>query len=198
EIPEEFICPLTLSIMNDPVVSKDGKNFDRQAILKWLAKGNDTCPLTRNPLRPSLLVPNHNLKMNIRKWMIDQGMNVEENTEKEDDGDCQCSICNDAPVPQHRNLMSLASFVDWSNETMGRIAQQPEERQEGDLADLLAMYEEVLAITGDGDDDDDADESSSDVEDDADLQAIVDHELRDIKELYEEVTATTVAQAVSQ
>jgi hypothetical protein len=71
--PQEFVCPISLQIMKDPVMSKFGQNYDRQAILQWLNRGNENCPLTRRPLKPSLLAPNSSLKMRITKWKVDQG-----------------------------------------------------------------------------------------------------------------------------
>ena len=34
--PEKFICPLTLEVMEHPVMSKYGHNFERSAIMEWL------------------------------------------------------------------------------------------------------------------------------------------------------------------
>lgn len=67
-IPSEFVCPLTLEIMNDPVVSRYGKNFERSSILQWLREGHDTCPLTRQPMILSDLVTDHRLRLNIYMW----------------------------------------------------------------------------------------------------------------------------------
>lgn len=71
-IPDEFICPLTLNIMRDPVMIKSGHSFERSAIFNWLQKGHDTCPLTRQPLGISGLVTNHALLVQIQKWKASQ------------------------------------------------------------------------------------------------------------------------------
>jgi U-box domain len=68
DIPSEFVCPLTLEIMSDPVVSRYGKNFERNAILRWIGAGHDTCPLTRQLLRLSDLVTDHRLRLRIYMW----------------------------------------------------------------------------------------------------------------------------------
>ena len=83
-IPEEFICPISLSVMKDPVVSKDGQTYDRHAILQWLAQGHTTCPLTRQPLKPSLLVPNVNLRMRLMKWKAEKGIKLDDPLDFED------------------------------------------------------------------------------------------------------------------
>ena len=58
DVPPEFICPITQELIVFPVMSRYGLNYERQAILEWLQKGNPTCPMTRKPLRPSMLLPN--------------------------------------------------------------------------------------------------------------------------------------------
>jgi len=86
EEPHEFICSLTMEIMRDPVVSRYGQNFEREAIFNWLARGNDSCPMTRNPLRLSDLITNHQLRARIRRWQLDNQMDVAVIT---DDTNCQ-------------------------------------------------------------------------------------------------------------
>lgn len=70
EIPSKYVCPLTLEIMQDPVLSRYGQSYERSAIIKWLAKGNTGCPLTRQPLNLSGLITNHNLRSEIRRWQV--------------------------------------------------------------------------------------------------------------------------------
>ena len=70
DVPEEFLCPIGLEIMEHPVMNREGRNFDRKSILDWLNAGNLTCPLTRKPLKPSELVPNHQLELRIRMWRM--------------------------------------------------------------------------------------------------------------------------------
>lgn len=72
--PDQFICPLTLDLMEDPVVTKHGKNYERKAILSHLDTGKTFCPLTRLPLTASGLIPNNKLKFQIRAWKHANGM----------------------------------------------------------------------------------------------------------------------------
>jgi hypothetical protein len=68
-IPSEFICPVTKTLMNDPMVSRYGHSFERKAILEWLnGEGNTACPVTGKSLRPSNLVSNKKLRWKIRHW----------------------------------------------------------------------------------------------------------------------------------
>ena len=47
-IAEEFICPITQELPCDPVMAKDGKIYEREAILEWFRKkdGDATSPST--------------------------------------------------------------------------------------------------------------------------------------------------------
>lgn len=47
-VPEEFLCELTKKIMRDPMVSRYGTHFERQAIMDHLNEGNNYCPVTGN------------------------------------------------------------------------------------------------------------------------------------------------------
>jgi hypothetical protein len=54
------ICPLSLTVMRDPVTDNEGNTFDRKNIVKWLRAGHTTSPISRQPLsewdlRPSLI-----------------------------------------------------------------------------------------------------------------------------------------------
>ena len=64
--PDEFICPLTKHLMSVPVVSRYGIHFEKKAILEWLNEGNNFCPVTGNPLRPSNLISDPTLQWKIQ------------------------------------------------------------------------------------------------------------------------------------
>lgn len=48
-LPESYYCPITCELMIDPVISKDGNSYEREAIENWI-RVNGVSPLTRNPL----------------------------------------------------------------------------------------------------------------------------------------------------
>ncbi|KAF8779682.1 hypothetical protein HU200_002433 [Digitaria exilis] len=69
EPPPEFLCPITLDLMRDPVTAPTGITYDRGAITSWLlACGQRTCPMTHAELRADDLVPNHTLRRLIHDW----------------------------------------------------------------------------------------------------------------------------------
>jgi hypothetical protein len=80
-IPSLFICPITLQVMVDPLMTRTGLNFERAAIFSWLDQGSGSCPLTRKPLTASDLITNRRLKTRIRIWRANNG--IPEPTEEE-------------------------------------------------------------------------------------------------------------------
>ena len=70
-IPDDFLCPITQTIMEDPLMTRDGFSFEREAILQWISV-DESCPFTRRPLSSSQLVTNNALKNRIRNWRIMQ------------------------------------------------------------------------------------------------------------------------------
>ena len=44
-VPDQYLCPITLEIMRDPVTTVDGITYERVAIADWLAN-KDTSPLS--------------------------------------------------------------------------------------------------------------------------------------------------------
>ena len=58
---DEFFCPITCEIMQDPVITADGHCYERKEIENWL-RNHDTSPKTNEKLEHKNLVPNHALK----------------------------------------------------------------------------------------------------------------------------------------
>lgn len=75
EIPEQFICPITQELMQDPVVTKYGQSYERSAILEWISQGKD-CPLTRQPLTLGGIITNHPLRSKIRQWQVKNELDI--------------------------------------------------------------------------------------------------------------------------
>ena len=78
--PSEYICPLTLEVMQEPLLTRWGHNFERSALLQWLQL-HDCCPLTRNCMTIKDVIANRALKERIAVWQ--QGRPSE--TDREDD-----------------------------------------------------------------------------------------------------------------
>ena len=67
EVPNPFLCPITLDVMKDPVVAMDGHTYERSSITKWFAN-HGTSPKTNEELTRKKLVPNHALRAMIIEW----------------------------------------------------------------------------------------------------------------------------------
>ncbi|KAL5547270.1 hypothetical protein UlMin_006957 [Ulmus minor] len=76
EVPNYFLCPISLQIMRDPVITVSGITYDRESIEQWFetTTNNKTivaCPVTKQPLpRDSDLTPNHTLRRLIQAWCV--------------------------------------------------------------------------------------------------------------------------------
>jgi len=66
--PAAFYCPITHSIMKDPVGDSEGFSYDRPAIEEWL-KEPCASPTTRKGLTIHQLVPNRALRDAIANHM---------------------------------------------------------------------------------------------------------------------------------
>ena len=70
----EYSCPITLGVMEDPVVAADGRTYERIAITKWL-ETHGTSPATNLPLSSTTLIPN----IQLRNLIAVHNQNIEEN-----------------------------------------------------------------------------------------------------------------------
>lgn len=65
---ESFLCPISQTIMRDPVMTPRGITYERKSILDWLKK-EKTCPITKTPLKESDLISNYTLKQAIDEYI---------------------------------------------------------------------------------------------------------------------------------
>ena len=53
EIPEALKCPITKTIMIDPVITGDGHSYEREAITQYMAVNNNATPNSAGqPVQP--------------------------------------------------------------------------------------------------------------------------------------------------
>ncbi|XP_031100720.1 U-box domain-containing protein 21-like [Ipomoea triloba] len=72
KIPSNFVCPISLDLMKDPVMLSTGITYDRDSIEAWIEAGNRTCPLTKQALLAgSDPVPNHAIRQMIQDWCVE-------------------------------------------------------------------------------------------------------------------------------
>ena len=74
--PNEFYCPITFGLMQDPVIAADGHTYEREAIEQWLVN-NITSPKTNLPLPSTNLIPNIALRNTIRDMLAKQPLHFQ-------------------------------------------------------------------------------------------------------------------------
>lgn len=71
--PDDFFCPITQELMQDPVIAQDGHTYERSAIESWFQHGSGLSPMTNQPLPNDSIIPNFNLKSQISSWKAENG-----------------------------------------------------------------------------------------------------------------------------
>ncbi|KAG2269874.1 hypothetical protein Bca4012_071987 [Brassica carinata] len=77
QVPKDFVCPISLDLMTDPVIVSTGQTYDRTSIARWIEEGHCTCPKTGQTLIDSRIVPNRALKNLIVQWCTASGVAIE-------------------------------------------------------------------------------------------------------------------------
>ncbi len=68
DFPNEYLCPINLTPMKDPVICMDGHSYERKAIERWFRNHNNS-PKTGLRLDSKTLIPNHTLKTVIQEYL---------------------------------------------------------------------------------------------------------------------------------
>ena len=67
----EYYCPILCELMSDPVVTREGVTYEREAIEKWIRQ-HGTSPMTRQPLSMQDLRPNWAI-YDLMEWQEGRG-----------------------------------------------------------------------------------------------------------------------------
>ncbi|KAJ7514652.1 hypothetical protein O6H91_23G053800 [Diphasiastrum complanatum] len=73
-IPSNFMCPISLEPMQDPVTLCTGQTYERSSIQRWFDTGHMTCPSTMQNLSDFSLTPNNTLRHLIDSWYFRHGV----------------------------------------------------------------------------------------------------------------------------
>ncbi|KAF8030908.1 hypothetical protein BT93_D0181 [Corymbia citriodora subsp. variegata] len=73
-VPKDFCCPISLDLMQDPVIISTGQTYDRRSISRWMEEGHSNCPKTGQVLAHNRLVPNRALRNLIMQWCTAHGV----------------------------------------------------------------------------------------------------------------------------
>jgi hypothetical protein len=78
DLPKEFLCELCQRQLTDPVRSVYGNIYEKSVIEDWLKNQGKICPLTGAPLSESDLTPQDDLKIKIRKWILQKSISADD------------------------------------------------------------------------------------------------------------------------
>jgi hypothetical protein len=73
DVPGAFLCPISLALMQDPVVAADGHSYERCYITRWLAS-KTVSPKNNTPLASAEFFCNYNLRTAIAQWFEDTAL----------------------------------------------------------------------------------------------------------------------------
>lgn len=127
EVPDYFVCPISLQIMKDPVTAATGITYDRSSIERWLFSDcNTTCPVTNQPLpRDSDLTPNHTLRRLIQAWCTTNSVDRIPTPKAPLDRSAALSLLSDLSNPTLQlNSLNLISTLASDNESNRRTLVQ--------------------------------------------------------------------------
>uniref|UniRef100_A0A6C0HU72 U-box domain-containing protein n=1 Tax=viral metagenome TaxID=1070528 RepID=A0A6C0HU72_9ZZZZ len=103
----DWICPISLKLMVDPVVAQDGYSYERKEIETWLLKKNPTSPKDRSPINDKTLYTNIGLKGIIQEWKKQNPELVNEYAQL----DRQVDILTLRVKPVARPIVTQPSFI---------------------------------------------------------------------------------------
>lgn len=66
--PTEFICPISMAPMADPVIVSSGQSYERRCIEIWMELGHRYCYVNGTELNSSTVIPNVALRTAIYNW----------------------------------------------------------------------------------------------------------------------------------
>ena len=75
--PVEFLCPISLDLMRDPVIVATGQTYDKASITRWIQAGHSTCPKTGQKLAHTNLISNYALRSLISQWCENNNISFE-------------------------------------------------------------------------------------------------------------------------
>ena len=144
--PKNFVCPLTTEVMTDPVMTRNGPNFERKAILEWL-ENNDTCPVTNQPLTPAGVVANKKLEWEIRQWQLHHGDASQEMSRLELESKLSKAemVSRDFQLADILRTLTMEDYKHTSTkENEGKLALGDSEECSDDKPDILSVLDEVV------------------------------------------------------
>ncbi|CAN4093243.1 unnamed protein product [Withania somnifera] len=134
KIPPYFRCPLSLELMENPVIIASGQTYEKASIRKWLDQGLNTCPKTRQVLSHSNLIPNYTVKALIENWCEVNKVRLDRNSESNHDGI--------ASNPGHLTIMDDVQGSSETSNSTSRLCHQGGQAFESQKVDCTSEVSE--------------------------------------------------------
>jgi hypothetical protein len=99
--PFNYVCPLTLRLMEEPVYDLCGHAFERAAISDWLEYHN-MCPISRRPMEISDIIPSPILQSRIQRWEEEHLGHYQEDPVSGGHMPFECML-----LPQERSVLEI-------------------------------------------------------------------------------------------
>lgn len=68
DLVDAFSCPISNSLMKDPVIAPDGYSYERSRIVRWIHQKRSS-PMTGKRFPYPVIIPNHTLRHAIQKFV---------------------------------------------------------------------------------------------------------------------------------
>ncbi|XP_059434866.1 E3 ubiquitin-protein ligase PUB23-like [Corylus avellana] len=109
EILPDFLCPISMELMKDPVTISTGVSYERKNIEKWFfTYKKKTCPATMQSIKNFDITPNHTLKAIILQYSRQPSIN-------HDDMLCLLNTVKTSPF-KVSSLKKLRSIIEKGDE----------------------------------------------------------------------------------
>ena len=112
--PDAFVCPITHEVMKDPVVATDGHTYERKAMKEWLTR-HDTSPMTGVTLPSEVVVPNHNLRSQIRRSKENSSTDDSDTAPEEYECPITSNVMDDPVVASDGYTYESKAIEGWLN-----------------------------------------------------------------------------------
>jgi hypothetical protein len=100
---QRFLCPLTRTIMQDPVTIREGHTFERSALLNFIENYGKISPNSGKPLGAPCFYASKKLSWEIRHWQIDMQTPAEAETEETNETPVEASVVDrEQPAKQQQ------------------------------------------------------------------------------------------------
>ncbi|CAD7702502.1 unnamed protein product [Ostreobium quekettii] len=113
EAPKEYLCPITLQLMKDPVLLVEtGQVYDRESIEAWFKSGHNTDPSTGVKVRHQRLSTIYPLRSAIQQFAKQHNIELEPEESEEEDVKSGDSSTWDVPNPLECLVLQGVSVYD--------------------------------------------------------------------------------------